>query len=94
MSPPRAGLTRARGCVEIDLSIDGSERGTATAIAVGKNGHVYVGGYFDGKVAFSNPYHFISQGGHDAFVLELDQNGNTLAAVVGAAMVRALTSPL
>lgn len=27
-------MTRARGCVEIDLSIDGSERGTATAIAV------------------------------------------------------------
>jgi hypothetical protein len=59
---------------------------TATAIAVGKNGHVYVGGYFDGKVVFSNPYHFISQGGHDAFVVELDQNGNTLAAVVGGAV--------
>ena len=27
-------MTRARGCVEIDLSIDGSNRGTATATAV------------------------------------------------------------
>jgi acyl-coenzyme A thioesterase PaaI-like protein len=27
-------MTRTRGCVEIDLSIDGSDRGTATALAV------------------------------------------------------------
>ncbi len=59
---------------------------TATAIAVGKNGHVYVGGYFDGKVAFGASYNFATKGGRDAFVLELDKNGSTLSAVAGGDM--------
>jgi hypothetical protein len=58
-----------------------SQSQTPTSIVVGKNAHIYVGGYFSGKAGFGNGSGLLSDGGTDGFILELDQAGNTVKAI-------------
>ena len=66
-----------------DFALTGFNAGQGTGVALDASGHVFVAGYFQGKMTFDASTSLTSAGSFDAFVAEFDATGNTLAVFQG-----------
>jgi gliding motility-associated-like protein len=71
------------GFTEWSVSFGGNQSDRGLGIAVDKLGNVLVCGFYTGSIDFGNGISLSSNGGQDAFVLKLDENGEVLWAKGG-----------
>ena len=71
------------GFTEWSVSFGGNQSDRGLGISVDKTGKILVCGFYTGTIDFGNGTSITSNGGQDAFVLKLDEDGQVLWAKGG-----------